>query len=272
MRWPGSGPCARFDITVPIWRSTATSGWAAIRWSPPLCGEETEAASGDAIREAEGEEYAQADRRGAPVRPCARADRRRCATPGTVTVLASSAKADEVEHYLDLLDAREIVDAWTTSADVEETKPAPDLVHAALERSGAPTSSPAVMVGDTPWDIEAAQAAGVVDAGRRDRRLQRSGAARGRRLGRVSSRSPSSSRLEERPGDETPCVRARPGSPEPTPEPGSTHARITERKEDRHHRHRWRRAGGVDRAAHGGRAGRRHGRAAVARDAARSRP
>ena len=38
---------------------------------------------------------------------------------------ASSAKEDEVDHYLDLLDARELADAWTTSADVEATKPAP---------------------------------------------------------------------------------------------------------------------------------------------------
>ena len=52
-------------------------------------------------------------------------------------VLASSAKQHEVDRYLDLLDARELVDAWTTSADVEETKPEPDLVHAALDRAGA---------------------------------------------------------------------------------------------------------------------------------------
>ena len=43
-------------------------------------------------------------------------------------ILASSAKPEEVEHYLDLLDARELADAWTDSGDVEETKPAPDLV------------------------------------------------------------------------------------------------------------------------------------------------
>jgi phosphoglycolate phosphatase-like HAD superfamily hydrolase len=45
----------------------------------------------------------------------------------------STATTDEVEHYLDLLDAREIVDAWT-SADVEATKPKPDLVHELCER------------------------------------------------------------------------------------------------------------------------------------------
>ena len=73
-------------------------------------------------------------------------------------VLASSAKDDEVDHYLDLLDAREVVDSWTTSADVEATKPEPDLVHAALEKAG---TKEGVMVGDTTWDIEAAKKAGV---------------------------------------------------------------------------------------------------------------
>ena len=73
-------------------------------------------------------------------------------------MLASSAKEKEVEHYLDLLDAREIVEAWTTSADVESTKPAPDLVQTALDKVGG---SEGVMVGDTTWDIEAARKAGV---------------------------------------------------------------------------------------------------------------
>lgn len=72
---------------------------------------------------------------------------------GHQVVLASSAKAQEAEHYLNLLDAREIADAWTTSADVEQTKPSPDLVSAALGKLGAETG---VVVGDTPWDVEAA--------------------------------------------------------------------------------------------------------------------
>jgi HAD superfamily hydrolase (TIGR01509 family) len=75
-------------------------------------------------------------------------------------VLASSASSEEVEHYLDLLDARELADGWTTSADVEATKPEPDLVHAALDRAGG-SSDDAVMVGDTPWDARAAGNAGV---------------------------------------------------------------------------------------------------------------
>jgi HAD superfamily hydrolase (TIGR01509 family) len=79
---------------------------------------------------------------------------------GHQVVLASSAKEDEVDHYLDQLDARELADGWTTSADVEATKPEPDLVAAALERIGG-SPADAVMVGDTPWDVKAASRAGV---------------------------------------------------------------------------------------------------------------
>ena len=77
---------------------------------------------------------------------------------GHAVVLASSAKEDEVDHYLDLLDARDLADDWTTSADVESTKPQPDLVNAAMEKAG---TGEAVMVGDTPWDVQAAERAGI---------------------------------------------------------------------------------------------------------------
>jgi HAD superfamily hydrolase (TIGR01509 family) len=78
---------------------------------------------------------------------------------GARAVLASSAKAEEVEHYIDLLNARRVVDDWTTAADVERTKPHPDLVHTALEKVGCKGN--AVMVGDSTWDVKAASAAGV---------------------------------------------------------------------------------------------------------------
>jgi HAD superfamily hydrolase (TIGR01509 family) len=79
---------------------------------------------------------------------------------GHEIVLASSAKSDEVDHYLDLLDARGLARAWTTAADVQSTKPEPDLVRAALAR-GEAAPEEAVMIGDTPWDVRAARRAGV---------------------------------------------------------------------------------------------------------------
>lgn len=150
----------RSDITVPIWLIHRHLGMGGDQIVTALCGEETEAAGGDAIREAEGEEYAKLI---GEVRTMRRA-RELIVTlidAGHRVVLASSAKAQEVDHYVDLLDVRDVVTAWTTSADVEQTKPAPDLVHAALQRSGAPDERPVIMVGDTPWDIQAAQTAGV---------------------------------------------------------------------------------------------------------------
>jgi HAD superfamily hydrolase (TIGR01509 family) len=123
-----------------------------------LIGEEGERSDGEAIREAEGEAYGeligevQAMHGATELLEELRED-------GAKPILASSAKAEEVEHYVELLDARELVEGWTTAADVERTKPHPDLVHAAVEKAGC--DGPAVMVGDSTWDVQAAAAAGV---------------------------------------------------------------------------------------------------------------
>jgi phosphoglycolate phosphatase-like HAD superfamily hydrolase len=61
-----------------------------------------------------------------------------------------------------LLDAHEIVDGWTDSGDVAQTKPEPDLVKAAVEKAGG---GPAVMFGDSVWDCEAAKRAGLKTVG-----------------------------------------------------------------------------------------------------------
>ncbi len=75
-------------------------------------------------------------------------------------VLASSAKSEEVDHYLKLLDARDLADAWTTADDVQATKPAADLVQTAVKRVDGQAHD-AVMVGDSRWDVEAAKRAGI---------------------------------------------------------------------------------------------------------------
>jgi phosphoglycolate phosphatase-like HAD superfamily hydrolase len=66
-----------------------------------------------------------------------------------------------VDAFLDKLDARGIADAWTSSADVEASKPAPDLLQVALEKLGAPSGTSSVMIGDSVWDVEAAKRAGM---------------------------------------------------------------------------------------------------------------
>jgi HAD superfamily hydrolase (TIGR01509 family) len=124
-----------------------------------LCSEETERESGDDIRASEKELYLELIDEVEPM-DGARELIEQLKRRDHKVVLASSAKSDEVEHYLDLLDARELADSWTTSADVEATKPEPDLIHAALDQAGGEPSD-AVMVGDTPWDVHAARGADV---------------------------------------------------------------------------------------------------------------
>ena len=85
---------------------------------------------------------------------------RRARRAGKIVVLASSASQEEVEHYLDLLEARTIVSATTSIDDVSTSKPAADLVAAALAKAKVWPAN-AVMVGDTPYDIAAAAKAGV---------------------------------------------------------------------------------------------------------------
>jgi HAD superfamily hydrolase (TIGR01509 family) len=147
------------EIVLPIWRIHRHIGMGGDQLVAALTDERTEQEKGDDIRAAETTLYLQLIDE---VRPMAGSREliEQLKARGHTVVLASSAKEDEVEHYLDLLDARELADDWTTSADVESTKPAPDLVSSALEKAGA-SAADAVMVGDTTWDVEAAGRAGV---------------------------------------------------------------------------------------------------------------
>ena len=122
-----------------------------------LLGAETERVRGDAIRASESRLYGELI---GEVEPFAEARELLfdLQTANLIAILATSAKESELEHYLDLLDARELVAGWTTSADVEATKPDPDLVHVALQKAG---SNAALMVGDATWDVIAATAAGI---------------------------------------------------------------------------------------------------------------
>jgi HAD superfamily hydrolase (TIGR01549 family) len=148
----------RYDVTLPVWRIHRHIGMGGDQLVEALAGEEVERRSGDEIREAEGELYRELI---GEVRTMegSRELIEELREAGRRVVLASSAKEWEVEHYLDLLDAREIVDAWTTSADVERTKPQPDLIRAALDK--VDYDGAAILIGDTVWDVEAAKRAGI---------------------------------------------------------------------------------------------------------------
>ena len=85
----------------------------------------------------------------------------RARAAGLKIVLASSASGGEVDHYLDLLDIRELVDATTSSDDVEHTKPAPDVFQAALKKVAPLAPDEVLVIGDTPYDVQAAAACGI---------------------------------------------------------------------------------------------------------------
>ena len=148
---------AEHDIVLPVWQIHRRIGMGGDQIVADLAGERTEEELGDDIRDAEGDLYGELIDEVRPLEGSRELivelkDR------GHTVVLASSAKEEEVDHYLDLLDARDLADDWTTSADVEATKPEPDLVHAALEKAG---SRDGVMIGDSTWDVEAAKRANL---------------------------------------------------------------------------------------------------------------
>jgi HAD superfamily hydrolase (TIGR01509 family) len=147
------------DVPVAVWRIHRHIGMGGDQLVEAVTDEQTEKEKGDDIRSAEKEHYMSLIEE-VSVMKSARRLIQELKDRGHTAVLASSAKEDEVDHYLDLLDARDLADDWTTSADVEDTKPEPDLVQAALKKAGADAGD-AVMIGDTPWDIHAAREAGV---------------------------------------------------------------------------------------------------------------
>jgi len=143
---------ARHGAYAPLWRIHRHIGMGAEQIVVDLAGDEIEERSGDDIRNAESELYAELIPEvrvlGGARELIAELNRREI-----TVVLASSASEDEVEHYIEMLDAGELIDAWTRSDDVEDTKPEPDLVDAALEKAG---TRDAIVIGDTVWDVKAA--------------------------------------------------------------------------------------------------------------------
>ena len=144
-------------ITLPLWRLHRHVGMGGDKFVTAVADEGVEARLGDALRERWQQLF---DELLDEVSPLAGArelieDLKR---RGSTVVLASSSVKEHLEVFIDKLDARELVEGWTMKDDVEASKPDPDLVNAGLEKAG---TRDAVMVGDTPWDCEAARRAGI---------------------------------------------------------------------------------------------------------------
>ena len=146
---------ARCGLHPPTWLLHRHIGMGGDQLVAAVTDDDVEAAHGDELRAAWKEEFD-------PLLPevvllpgavdflAALRDR------GWTVVLASSGKPDHTEKALDLLGDRSLVDGWTTSEDVEQSKPQPDLLAVALQRAQCETG---VMVGDSVWDVESARRA-----------------------------------------------------------------------------------------------------------------
>jgi phosphoglycolate phosphatase-like HAD superfamily hydrolase len=154
----------KVGVTVPVWRVHRAIGMGGDRLVAAVAGDDVEAEHGDEVRELWAECFAPMLPEIVPLdgaRDLLLAFREH----GHAVVLASSGKPEHIDHYLDLLEARPIIDGWTTAEDVDDTKPATDLLEVALGRTDS--RDDIVTIGDSVWDCEAARGLGVPSVGLR---------------------------------------------------------------------------------------------------------
>jgi HAD superfamily hydrolase (TIGR01509 family) len=148
-------------VTLALWEIHRRIGMGGDQLVTSLVGDGFEQRYGDDVRAAEKALYLALLPEVQPL-PGARDLLEKLHARGHTIVLASSAKPDELQHYIELLEAQALVQGWTDSGDVEQTKPEPDLIEVALEKAGGGTG---VMIGDSTWDCEAAKRAGLKTIG-----------------------------------------------------------------------------------------------------------
>ncbi|MGV9762565.1 MULTISPECIES: HAD family hydrolase [Micromonospora] len=139
---------------VPMARIHRSVGMGSDKLLDHLLGAERDRDADGRLRDAHDALYAEYWERLAPL-PGARELLRACAERGLRVVLATSAAEHEVTALRAALDADDVIDSVTSSADAQESKPAPDILVAALDQSGL-TADRVVFVGDSVWDVAAA--------------------------------------------------------------------------------------------------------------------
>jgi HAD superfamily hydrolase (TIGR01509 family) len=164
-------------VIMPIWQIHRAIGIGSDRVVEMLAGDQVEKELGESLRAAEGPLYQEMIGEVEPM-DGARELLRHLKEAGHAVILASSAEGKDAERYIDLLEAENFIDGYTTSADVRASKPEPDIVNAAIQKAGG---GPAVMIGDSTWDCKAATRAqvssiGVLTGGFSEQELTEAGA------------------------------------------------------------------------------------------------
>ena len=160
---------AAHGVQVALWRLHRHNGMGGDQLVGAVAGDKVEDELGDAIRRSEGGYYGELIEEVRPL-PGARDLLAGLRQRGMRIVLASSAKERDRDRYLDLLDARGLIDGCTSDADVDRTKPQPDLVSVAMRK--LPSCHEFVMIGDATWDAIAAARVGVPTIGLLSRRVR----------------------------------------------------------------------------------------------------
>ena len=140
-------------VDIPGWRIHRAIGIGGDRLVTEVSGRAVERAVGDKVRELHATHFDHALPHVTPTEGAAEmveTMRRR----GLKVVIASSGEREVTERLLSLVGVTESVHGWVAGDQVEDSKPAPDLLEVALEKSAG---SQAMVVGDTVWDVESAR-------------------------------------------------------------------------------------------------------------------
>jgi len=135
-------------------------GMGGDKLTPEVTGLDPESDEGRTLRERAGEIFRAKHVKTLKAFPGARALLQRFRDEGLTLVVATSASATDMKAILETGGIGDLIDERTSSSDAEHSKPDPDIVEAAVERSGCDPRE-CIMLGDTPYDVAAARRAGV---------------------------------------------------------------------------------------------------------------
>jgi HAD superfamily hydrolase (TIGR01509 family) len=152
--------CGEHGFAVEFAEVRRLIGMGGDKVLPRLTGLEEESERGTRLKERRGEIFRDRYLPRLQPFPCARELLRRFRDDGLQLAVATSASQDDLKPLLKQAGIDDLIDESTSSDDAPESKPDPDIVHAALKRAGVPPGE-ALMLGDTPYDVEASRRAGV---------------------------------------------------------------------------------------------------------------
>jgi len=147
-------------LNIPFERVRPLIGMGGDKVVPELTGEAQDSPRGEALSERRAAIFQERYIPRLRAFPGVRALLERMRSDGLALVVASSAKEDELATLLQIAGAADLVEETTSADDAEHSKPDPDIVAAALRATRCPPTA-VLMLGDTPYDVEAAGKAGV---------------------------------------------------------------------------------------------------------------